>query len=58
MKIGKLKKEIIMLTLEIKICHMKVKGKKKNIREINTIKENCAKSINCIKELENVSLNK
>ena len=38
-----LKKEII-LTIEIKICQMKIEKEKKSIWEIVTIKENFAKS--------------
>ena len=38
LKIKKFKKEI-MLTIELKICHMQIEKEKGNVREIITIKE-------------------
>ena len=49
-----------MLTIELKICQMQIETEKRNVREVITIKENIQLNnlINCVKELENVSLNK
>ena len=59
LKIKKFKKEI-MLTIELKICHMQIEKEKGNVREIIIIKEKIQLNnlINCVKELENLSLNK